>query len=208
MVFEHGRAPTPDPAALDRPVAGSSDLERLWGLVFDSSRSAMVILDDERRVRRANQAAAALLELSRDELVGVRVDDLTPDPLRPCLEAGWPVFLRSGYIVQRRTLALSDGRTIEVGYRATAHVLPGRHLAVYTEVWDAEPDCRRPALTPRELEVLQLLAGGLTGAEIARRLVISPETVRTHIRNAMDKRGARTRAHLIATAVRDGLVRL
>ncbi len=64
-----------------------------------------------------------------------------------------------------------------------------------------------PALTQREREVLRLLADGNSNEEIGKRLFISPETVRTHVRNAMEKRGARTRAHLIAIAVRDGLLR-
>jgi DNA-binding CsgD family transcriptional regulator len=191
------------------------DLERLWEFVFEGSANAMVILDDERRIRRANRAAATLLELPRESLVGLRVDDLTPDWLLPCLEDGWPDFLREGSIVQRRALTLSDGRTIEVDYCATANVLPGRHLAIYTVGPGGDERERAetvavggdPALTPRELEVVGLLARGLSGSKIADRLIISPETVRTHIRNAMEKRGARTRSHLIAIAVRDGLIR-
>jgi DNA-binding NarL/FixJ family response regulator len=58
-----------------------------------------------------------------------------------------------------------------------------------------------PTLTSREREVVTLLAGGLTGEEIAFRLSLSPETVRTHIRNAMNRLGARTRAHLVTLAV-------
>ena len=57
-----------------------------------------------------------------------------------------------------------------------------------------------PRLTKREREIVDLLAEGLSGEEIAERLFISPETVRTHIRNAMERAGARTRAHLIALA--------
>ena len=56
------------------------------------------------------------------------------------------------------------------------------------------------SLTPREREVVSLLAIGLTGEEIAVRLFLSPETVRTHIRNAMQRIGARTRAHLVTLA--------
>ncbi|HEX7144900.1 MAG TPA: HD domain-containing phosphohydrolase [Gaiellaceae bacterium] len=56
-------------------------------------------------------------------------------------------------------------------------------------------------LTPREREVVSLLALGLTGEEIATRLFISPETVRTHIRNAMQRIGATTRAHLVMLAI-------
>lgn len=59
------------------------------------------------------------------------------------------------------------------------------------------------SLSRREREVLYLLAGGLNGEEIAERLVISSETVRTHVRNAMIKLGARTRVHAVALAVAD-----
>jgi putative two-component system response regulator len=60
---------------------------------------------------------------------------------------------------------------------------------------------RQYDLTPREREVVSLLAEGLNGQEIAETLFLSPETVRTHVRNAMDRVGARTRAHLIAVAL-------
>ena len=59
----------------------------------------------------------------------------------------------------------------------------------------------KPRLTPREREVVTLLARGLTGEEIAETLSLSSETVRTHLRNAMKAMGARTRAHLIALAL-------
>lgn len=57
-------------------------------------------------------------------------------------------------------------------------------------------------LSNREREVLALLAEGMTGEEIARRLFLSPETVRTHLRNTMEKLEAQTRAHAIAIALR------
>jgi DNA-binding NarL/FixJ family response regulator len=56
-------------------------------------------------------------------------------------------------------------------------------------------------LTKREREVFDLLAGGLTGEEIAVRLVLSPETVRTHVRNAMRKLEARTRTEAVVQAI-------
>jgi DNA-binding NarL/FixJ family response regulator len=59
-------------------------------------------------------------------------------------------------------------------------------------------------LSPREREVLDLLAKGLNGEEIAKRLVLSPETVRTHVRNAMEKLEANTRVHAVAIALRQG----
>ena len=51
--------------------------------------------------------------------------------------------------------------------------------------------------------MLDLLAQGLTGAQVAQRLFLSPETVRTHVRNAMTKLEARTRAQAIALALRE-----
>jgi len=62
-------------------------------------------------------------------------------------------------------------------------------------------------LTPRELEVLQLLAEGLTQPQIARQLVISPRTVGTHIQNLLGKLEVHSRAHAVALAHRIGLVR-
>lgn len=60
---------------------------------------------------------------------------------------------------------------------------------------------RTSQLSVREREILSLLADGLSGAEIAGRLVVSPETVRTHIRNAMAKLGASTRSQAVALAM-------
>jgi DNA-binding NarL/FixJ family response regulator len=65
----------------------------------------------------------------------------------------------------------------------------------------SEPTPAR-TLTAREREIIDLLADGLKGDEIAERLVLSPETVQTHVRNAMRKLGARTRVHLLALAIR------
>ncbi len=63
-----------------------------------------------------------------------------------------------------------------------------------------------PALTPREQEVLQLLALGLTQAEIAEQLSISPKTVGTHIERILSKLGVRSRAQAVAAAYRGHLV--
>jgi DNA-binding CsgD family transcriptional regulator len=65
----------------------------------------------------------------------------------------------------------------------------------------------KPALTPRESEVLAQVADGLSHDEIGRQLSISPETVRTHVRKACDRLNARTRTHAVATALRLGLFR-
>jgi DNA-binding NarL/FixJ family response regulator len=63
----------------------------------------------------------------------------------------------------------------------------------------------KPALTPRESEVLAHVADGLSHDEIGTRLSISPETVRTHVRKACERLNARTRTHAVAIALRMGL---
>jgi DNA-binding CsgD family transcriptional regulator len=62
-------------------------------------------------------------------------------------------------------------------------------------------------ITPRELEVLALVAEGLSTREIGRRLWITEETVKTHIRRLHDRLGARTRAQAVAIAYRRGILR-
>jgi HD-GYP domain-containing protein (c-di-GMP phosphodiesterase class II)/DNA-binding NarL/FixJ family response regulator len=63
---------------------------------------------------------------------------------------------------------------------------------------------RRKTLSPREREIMALLARGLSGEDAAKHLSLSPETVRSHVRNAMQKLGATTRAHAVAVALQRG----
>jgi DNA-binding NarL/FixJ family response regulator len=63
---------------------------------------------------------------------------------------------------------------------------------------------RTKRLSPREREILGLLSQGLSGEEVAKELYLSSETVRAHVRNAMGKLGAATRAHAVALALQHG----
>jgi len=62
------------------------------------------------------------------------------------------------------------------------------------------------SLTPRELEILKLIAGGLSNKDIADRLALSEDTVKGHVRSLMDKLSARNRTHAVAIAVERGFV--
>jgi DNA-binding NarL/FixJ family response regulator len=61
-------------------------------------------------------------------------------------------------------------------------------------------------LTPRELEILGLIAEGLFNREISDRLWLAEETVKTHIHHLLTKLGARSRAHAVAIGLRSGLI--
>ncbi|WP_035125928.1 response regulator transcription factor [Conexibacter woesei] len=70
----------------------------------------------------------------------------------------------------------------------------------------AEPVWERPLLSPRELEVLRLTAGGQSAPSIGRELHLSPETVKTHLKNVYEKLGVSDRAAAVAEGMRRGLV--
>ena len=67
---------------------------------------------------------------------------------------------------------------------------------------------RHDDLSPREEEVLQLIADGCAPNEVAERLYISPRTVKNHLASAYAKLGARDRTDAVLKAVRQGIVRL
>jgi DNA-binding NarL/FixJ family response regulator len=93
-------------------------------------------------------------------------------------------------------------RAVEMAAGGQTYVDPG--LAGVLASSDAAAKATK--LTQRERDVLRLLADGLTNEEIGKRLFISPETVRTHVRKAMDKLDADTRTEAVATALRQSLI--
>ena len=65
---------------------------------------------------------------------------------------------------------------------------------------------REEMLTPREREILQLLADGMSNADVASRLFISQETVKSHVRHILAKLEADTRTHAVAIALREAII--
>jgi DNA-binding CsgD family transcriptional regulator len=176
------------------------------------SANPIVVVDGDRRFVDANRAACELVDRPRVELLQMRVDELTPPTWIPELENRWTEFLRSGLATGRWALRLHGAEVVEFHYVAMAAIEPDRHLVVAT-VPGAEPAgaaasaaAAGTAVSARERTVLTLLAGGRTGPEIADELIVSLDTVRTHIRALKAKLEAKTLAHLIAIALRDGLV--
>jgi DNA-binding CsgD family transcriptional regulator len=132
------------------------------------------------------------------------------DP-RPALNAGaglreelaFPILTLKGVlaVVELRSasgLPISDTLT-----RVLESV--GREVGAFFNVRACLPD--DTGLSARELEVLELVAEGLSAAEIAARLVLSRETIRTHIRNVHAKLGVGDRVSAVVKAMRAGLIR-
>ena len=99
---------------------------------------------------------------------------------------------------------------IEVVAAGDALIAPGitrRLIAEFAARRDpAEPPAALSVLTDREREILRLVAEGLSNAEIAGRLVISPLTAKTHVSNVLRKLDCHDRAALVAFAYETGLV--
>lgn len=201
---------------------GSQAVVRLRA-AFERSRHPMLLADDQRRWVTGNAAACALLRLAPEEIPWHTMDDFTPPGERRRLEEQWDAFLTSGAAEGWYQLYVPGRGPMPVEFSATANVLPARHLSVFippdeTLTKHAERALTREAawvsvvaetssrfqLTEREREVMALVASGLQSGDVAERLVLSPETVKSHVQNALGKLGAHTRAHGVAVALVTG----
>jgi len=144
-------------------------------------------------------AIPGVLEASPDTAIVVLTMQAEPAFAREALRAG-----ARGYVVKQSAAAELVGaiRAIVAG---DTYINPslGARLASEPEK-AASPD----DLTPRETEILELLALGHTNPEIADKLVLSVRTVETHRANIQQKTGASTRAELVSYAADKGLLNL
>lgn len=97
-------------------------------------------------------------------------------------------------------------REVAAGHRYLAPPLSDRAIEAYLVRSEESKLDPYDMLTTREREVLHLAAQGLTGAQTAEKLCISPRTVESHRSRLMQKLGLRNRAELIHYAIRQGLV--
>jgi PAS domain S-box-containing protein len=178
---------------------------------FKTSFVPMLVADDKRRYVDVNQAACLLLRMSSEDILRLRIDDLTPPELRDATAALWRAFIRDGTQTGSFELVTPDGARLRVDYSAKANVEPGRHLSLLgfpasirepRSATASGPEERR--LTQREREVLTLVAMGERGASIAATLGVTPTTVETHVRHCLSKLGARNRPHAIALGLQQG----
>jgi PAS domain S-box-containing protein len=188
-----------------------------WAALFDAafkkSRNGMALVDHQRKVVNVNAAMLRLLGYKRNEVIGRPMyEHVAAGPL---VSAGdWASRLAEGEFAGEVGLITGDGTVVNVQWGATTEVVTGERLVLFvvmsTSRWgerfrrELSAETENSSLSPRESEIVHLVALGATGPEIADELGISHDTVRTHVRNAMGKLGARSRAHLVAKALGEG----
>lgn len=148
--------------------------------------------------RMPRVSGTALVTRLREESPRVRLLVYTADAdekdVTAILSAG-----ASGIVLKEAPL-IDLIRALNSALEGRAYVDPGLATAATT------PPGRSRALTAREVDVLALLAEGLSYEQIGLRLTISGETVRTHVRKATDRLGAGTTTEAVATALRKRLI--
>jgi DNA-binding CsgD family transcriptional regulator len=202
---------------VDRPIAPWEEggWSELFVEAFKLSRNPMALTDEHRRHLDVNGAYLALLGHPRDAIIGQPLWRFVAGGPR-LTPAAWATMLAKGRATGDAELLRGDGSGVGVQWAAAVETVTGRQLvlvvALSSSRWGARfrrtvaEDATGARVTPRERDVIRLVALGLTGPEIADELHIAHDTVRTHVRNAMTKVGARSRAHLVAKALGGGLI--
>lgn len=170
---------------------------------FDALPSAIVVFDRQWRYTHANAQASHIMGAPVGQIVGRHVGEFTTKENQASVQRLLDDLSTRGESSGVHHLRGPSGKGRVVRYRARSEFLPGLNIIVSDEL----PAAGR-RLSPREAEIMTLLARGLNGTKIAEELAISRETVRTHIRNAMEKLQARTRPHAIALAAASGEILL
>lgn len=196
--------------------------------VHDALREGLEVLLERRGVRAVGSTATAkgALEILASEspdvaVIGIQLRDANGLELIKELRVQYsdvPILVYTG-VEDVGTLA----EALESGARGFLLKLGGiEHLVdairllgrggryvdpAIRALLDVEVEGKPLVLTDREREIFDLLAEGLSGEEIAVRLNVSPETVRTHIRNAMEKLQAHTRTGAVVEALRTHEIR-
>ncbi|MGF6823723.1 DNA-binding NarL/FixJ family response regulator [Microbacterium sp. ZKA21] len=158
-----------------------------------------IVLMDLRMPRLTGAEATARIA---DELSGIRVLVLTTyesdDDILGAIEAG-----ASGYL-----LKAAPQEEIVAGIRAVAegHTVLAPSIAATLVTRMRQDAATKPQLSPRELEVLRLVAAGRSNPEIARELFIGESTVKTHLLHAFEKLGVSDRTRAVTLALELGIL--
>ena len=197
--------------------AGIARLLQAWGLdVVGEAANGLEAVEQARLLRPdlvlmdigmpvCNGLEATRLikaELPETKIVMVTVSD-DDENLFEAIKSGAEGYLLKDMSEQELEATLD---AIAAGEPALSPGLAAKILDEYVRLASEEPAKPEDALTPREREVLQLVAGGATNREIAEKLFVTVNTVSFHVKNILAKLHLRNRAEAVAFAVRSGLL--
>jgi DNA-binding NarL/FixJ family response regulator len=166
-------------------------------VLMDIRMPGMDGIEATRQLTRPGAAGPRVLILTTFDL-----DEYVYDAIR----AGASGFLLKDVTAERLFDAV---RVIAAGDALLAPAVTRRLISEFASMHrqpDALPTAALAALTPRETQVLRLVAEGLSNPEIAGRLTVTEETVKTHVSRILTKLGLRDRTQAVVTAYETGLV--
>ncbi|GLX93698.1 response regulator transcription factor [Herbidospora sp. NBRC 101105] len=150
----------------------------------------MPVMDGIEATRRLSPGARVLILTTFD------LDEYVYDALR----AGASGFLLKDVTAERLFDAV---RVVAAGEALLAPTVTRRLIGEFAQL---RPKVSVEGLTPRETQVLRLIAEGLSNPEIAARLTVTEETVKTHVSRVLNKLGLRDRTQAVVAAYESGLV--
>jgi DNA-binding NarL/FixJ family response regulator len=170
----------PDVVLMDVEMDGMGGIEATKHIVQALPETRVVMLT-------ANDDQATVLEAIESGAVGYLTKDraLVDDVVETVRRAHQGEIMLPPALIGRLVTSLAARRREQIERRALAE-----------------------ALTPREREILHLIAEGADNKTIADRLVVSPHTVRTHVQNVLAKLGAHSKLEALTIAAKRGLVTL
>jgi DNA-binding NarL/FixJ family response regulator len=187
-------------------IGSAADGEQAVRLCRDA-RPDVVLMDVRMPVLDGIEATRRIIGQSGED--GPRVLILTTfdldEHVYDALGAGASGFLLKDATAERLFDAV---RTVAAGEALLAPTVTRRLIAEFARLRRPQSTDRRrlEVLTPRETEVLRLVAEGLSNPEIAARLVVGEETVKTHVSRVLTKMGLRDRTQAVVLAYESGLV--
>lgn len=186
----------------------------------------MALVDRNRCYVAVNDAGLELFQYPREEVIGSLAGRTAVDHDPARTDADWEELVSTNELYAERVVEQASGALIHVSYAAHTTTVAGQWLALFVTLSArVEPDgaeligtaeAAAPGapggkgagnvLTPREREVVRRVALGASTRRIAADMFLSPATVRSHVRNAMVKTGAHTRAQLVAIVLGDRMI--
>jgi DNA-binding NarL/FixJ family response regulator len=185
----------------DMEVAGEADTGVTAVALTQQLQPNVVVMDVSMPEMNGLQATEQVRRLCP----GVRILALTRHVddgyLQQLMEAG-----ASGYVLKQSSAdtLLRAIRVVSTGKMYLDPALTGQIVAKVIERRSARGAAAKKSLSPREEEVLRLVARGYLNKEVAARLQISVKTAETHKANAMEKIGIKNRVEIVRYAVRQG----